>query len=268
MDKLGINLLNHHEHTALIVRRDKIQKISYRDLLKQVLKASLFIESEQIDNKYTIIGIHKEKSLELVTLSLGIIEADYPFSYITNDDIFNNEFYELGIEYFFSSVQINLGTIELRKTLLICGTTLYFYKTKNPKEPKKFNCADNEMNKICYRIATSGTTGKKKHIHVTYNSIYPNIKSLSQIFKLDHRDVILSASPITFDVFIIDLFLALYSGSCLLITDDKHRFDTSLYSKNNCEESVTFLQMTPTIFQQYGLENIQSKILHTESSLK
>jgi acyl-coenzyme A synthetase/AMP-(fatty) acid ligase len=262
MDKLDINLLKHHDNVALIVRKEGEQKVVYRDLLKQVLKTSLFIESESDIPKCSTIGILGDKSYALVALSLGIIETDHSFCYLTKDDLD-----DMNVEYFFSLSSITLSTIELRKTLAICETNIYFYKTKSAKEMKQFNYADNEMNKVCYRITTSGSTGRRKIIHVTFNSIYPNIKGLQEIFKLDHSDVILSASPITFDVFIIDLFLALYSGSSILFLPDNHRFDTSIYFKAS-DKSVTFLQMTPTIFRQYGLDNIKSKILHSESSLK
>ncbi|KAL7043825.1 hypothetical protein ACKWTF_001675 [Chironomus riparius] len=262
MDKLGINLLKHHDNIALIVQKEGKQNIIYRDLLKQVLKTSLFIESESDIPKCSTIGILGDKSYALVALTLGIIETDNTFCYLTKDDLD-----DLSIEYFFSLSPISLSTIELRKTLVLCDLNIYFYKTKSVKEVKQFNYADNEMNKVCYRITTSGTTGRRKIIHVTYNSIYPNIKGLQEIFKLDHSDVVLSASPITFDVFIVDLFLALHSGSSLLILADNHRFDTSIYSKTS-DKSVTFLQMTPTIFRQYGLDNIKNKILHSESSLK
>jgi acyl-coenzyme A synthetase/AMP-(fatty) acid ligase len=262
MDKLGINLLKHHENTALIVRNERREKISYGNLLKQVLKATLFVESENIP-KYSVIGFYGDKSLALVTITLAIIETDYPFCYITKDDLD-----DLNVEYFFSLTKhCHLDTVELQKSLIICDTTIYFYKSKISKEIKQFNHANDDMNKICYRITTSGSTGKRKLIYVTYNSINPNIKSLQNIFKLDHTDVIYSASPITFDVFIIDLFLALHSGASLLFMPDNHRFDTSIYC-NDTNESVTFLQMTPTIFRQYGLDNISNKILHAESSLK
>lgn len=262
MEKLDINLLKHHDNVALIVRKEGEQKILYRDLLKQVLKTSLFIESESDIPKCSTIGIYGDKSYALVALTLGIIETDNSFCYLTKDELD-----DLNIEFFFSLVPISLITIELRKTLVLCDTSIYFYETTSTKEVKQFNYADDNMNKVCYRITTSGSTGRRKIIHVTYNSIHPNIKGLQEIFKLDQSDVVLSASPITFDVFIVDLFLALHSGSSLLILADNHRFDTSIYSKAS-DKSVTFLQMTPTIFRQYGLDNIKSKILHSESSLK
>lgn len=190
---------------------------------------------------------------------MGIIEAGFPFCYI-------DKFEESIIGHFFSLSQVNLSNVEQKGTLKVCDTTIYFYNSKSTREIKEFNYANNEMNKICFRIGTSGTTGKRKVIYVTYNSIHANIKSFSNIFKLDKNDVVLSSSPITFDVFAMDLFFTFASGAALLFIADNQRFDHSVFSKDTF--SVTFLQITPTIFKQYGLENIQKKILHSQSSLK
>ena len=97
MDKLGINLLKHHDNTALIVRKEGEQKVLYRDLLKQVFKISFIIESESDIPKCSIIGICGDKSYALVALTLGIIETDNSFCYLTKDELD-----DLNIEYFFS----------------------------------------------------------------------------------------------------------------------------------------------------------------------
>lgn len=264
MDKLGINLVDHHEHTAVIVKTSRnTEKILYKNLLKHVLKVSLFIEEfEDIPKSFTI-GINADKSFALIALTLGIIESGYSFSYMTKDDLCKSD--DFG--YFFSLSQCHSKDVELQRTLTLFDTTIYFYKSKNSKKTTQFHNANDEMNNVCYRISTSGTTGKKKLIHVTYKSIYSNLKSFSKIFKLSHTDVILSSAPVTFDVFVLDLLFTLHSGAAILFLENSLRFDPSVFARES-DERVTFLQMTPTLFKQYGIENIQRKILHSESCLK
>jgi non-ribosomal peptide synthetase component F len=267
MEKLGINLGNHLENTALIVvdfenSVKSLHKISYNELQEQVLKLSLFIEEEGIPNKSTI-GIYGKKSYGLIALSLAVLEQSCAFSYLAKDDIQNGALDDFDVKHFFSESQlIDNGSIKLTKKLTVCDQVYYFYKTSSTKEPRVYNDAGDERNQICYTITTSGTTGRRKIVRVTYNSIAPNMASLQKVFQLDSSDIILSSAPVTFDVFIMDLFLALYSGAALKIIPNELRFDPAEAT------SVSFIQITPTIFIQYGLENIQKKIMHAHSRLK
>ncbi|KAG5676644.1 hypothetical protein PVAND_006463 [Polypedilum vanderplanki] len=272
MERLGINLVNHLENNALIIwslkNNERIcELIKYKDLLKQVLRLSLFIEGEEISSK-SIIGILSDKSYSSIALSLAIIEQSFAFCYITKENIENSCLDEFDIKYFFSDSQLHSQTnIKLIKKLKVCDENYYFYKTTSIKQFKNFKDAGNKMNQIVYCVATSGTTGKRKIVRVTYNSILPNIESLQNIFKLNSTDVLLSSAPITFDVYLMDLFLALYSGASLKIIPNELRFDPFVFDSNE-SKSVTFIQMTPTIFHQYGNEIIKNKIMHAHSRLK
>lgn len=84
------------------------------------------------------------------------------------------------------------------------------------------------------------------------------------------KDVIYSSAPCTFDVFVLDLFLSLHSGSALMIVDESLRYSDESINFMFATEStgVTFLQITPSLFQQYGLKSIKETILHPDSSLK
>lgn len=267
MEKLGINLLDHIESTALIfVKFENNEKshttISRKDLLKQVLKLTLFIEGEGLPIKSTI-GICSKKSYAQIALSLAIIDQSCAFSYIVKDDILMERLDDFDVKYFFSDSQLaENSSVKLVKKLTVCDEPYYFYKTASTKKGRVYNDAGDEKNQICYSITTSGTTGRRKVVRVTYNSIIPNIESLQKVFQLNSSDIVLSSAPITFDVFIMDLFLSLYSGAALKIIPNELRFDPAEAT------SVSFIQITPTIFTQYGLENIQKKIMHAHSRLK
>jgi acyl-CoA synthetase len=271
MEKLGISLVNHLENSALIIwnKNKTCTTVKYKSLLKDVLKLSLFIEGEGVP-AHSTVGIHGEKSYALITMTLGILEHEScSFCYLKKDDIENSSSLDdFGVKYFFSDTPFSSNTnVELVRKLSICDLNYYFYRTHSTKEQKVFTDAGDEMNKICYTITTSGTTGKRKIVRATYNSIVPNITSLQKIFSLNSTDVILSSAPLTFDVFLVDLFLALHSGAALMIIPNELRFDTFVFDSSD-STGVTFLQITPTIFLQYGNENIRQKIMHAQSRLK
>lgn len=271
MDRVKIDLTKFLDKTALInYNKEKIEYVKYKELLKQILKIGLVLEDENVSRKESVtIGIVCKKSPASIALILAILEADLAFSFISQNDI-PNELDKLGVKYFFSEeILFNAENfVSLRNSIDVFGTKIRLYKTTSTEPIRTFKDGEDPMNRICYTITTSGTTGQRKIVRVTYNCITPNVVCLQQIFRL-HHDVIYSSAPCTFDVFVLDLFLALHSGSALVILGDELRYsEESLKFLFSPEVGVTFLQITPSLFQQYGIVNIQERILHKNSSLK
>ena len=272
MERVKIDLTKFLENTALIsYTKDKIEKVKYKDLLKQVLKIGLVLEDEKVSrNDLLTIGISCKKSFASISLLLAIIEADLAFCFISEHDI-PHELDRLGIKFFFSDEMFFDAEkfLTLRNSFDVFGTKIRLYKATSTAEPiRLYKNLDDPMNRICYSITTSGTTGQRKIVRVTYNCITPNVVCLQQIFRL-HQDVIYSSAPCTFDVFVLDVFLAFHSGSALVIMDDDLRYtEESLDSLFSPAVGVTFLQITPSLFQQFGVRSIREKILHQNSTLK
>lgn len=272
MQRIKVDLTKHLENTALIhYKRDKTSSdIKYKDLLKQVLKVGLIIKSENLSrSESTAIGISCKKSPSAVALLLAILEADFAFCFLTKDDV-PEELEKLGVKLFFSDEVLHQNDfLTLRNSLDVFGRKIHVYKTTCTAEVKLFKDLGDAMNRICYTVTTSGTTGQRKIVRVTFNCITSNVVALQKIFNLE-CDVIYSSAPCTFDVFVLDLFLALHSGSALMILDENLRYsDESLNFMFSLEATgVTFLQITPSLFQHYGIENIQNIIMHPDSKLK
>lgn len=264
MEKLGIKFKNLDATCLINVKGDlSTETMTYKDLLKESMKVTLAIEEFAVPKESTI-SILDRKSFSLMALSLGIMEADFSFCYIKEEDL-RIDLIDYNSRFLFSETPTDL---KLLKKMKICGKEMLFYQLDIVRNLTNFNDTDDPMLNICYAIKTSGTSGTKKTVHVTYSSILPNITSLQRIFQLDHSDVILSMSPISFDPFIADLFLALHSGCALMFIDDSLRFNPIIFSTTFDATGVTYMQMTPTLFQQFGIENIQQRILSANSSLK
>lgn len=273
MERLKIDLTKYLENSAFIHHKTDgvIDDIKYKDLLKQILKVGIVLENEELSRaEFTTFGIFcRKKTPSAIALSLAIIEADFGFCFISKDDV-PSELDKLGIKYFFSDENLEKDDYyKLRNTLDIFGLRFRLYKTMSALDIRIFKDLGDPMNRICYTITTSGTTGQRKVVRVTYNCIAPNVVSLQKIFRL-HKDVIYSSAPLTFDVFVLDLFLALHSGSTLMMIDESLRYseESMNFMFTSKSTGVTFMQITPSLFQQYGAENIQNKILHSNSSLK
>ncbi|KAG8134937.1 hypothetical protein E2320_008002 [Naja naja] len=84
-------------------------------------------------------------------------------------------------------------------------------------EPPKDLLDVREKHSLAYVLHTSGTTGLPKIVKVPHKCIVPNILHLREVFKITPEDVVFMASPLTFDPSVIELFISLASGACLLI---------------------------------------------------
>ncbi|XP_057380679.1 beta-alanine-activating enzyme-like isoform X2 [Daphnia carinata] len=105
---------------------------------------------------------------------------------------------------------------------------------------------------IAYVIHTSGSTGAPKTVRVPHSCILPNILDLRENFNIQQNDVIFMASPFTFDPSIVDLFLALSTGAKLIQVEPSIKAMPLKLAEIIRDEGVTFIQATPSFFQQFG----------------
>lgn len=272
MERLQLDLTKYLDATALIhYKHDKsCDEVKYKDLLKQVLKANLLLESEKLSKTESVaIGILCKKHPSAISLMLAVMEADFAFCFLSRNNI-PQELNKLGIKYFFSDETLPPNDLLILRNSFECfGQQINLYKTSCPDEVRLFKDNCDPMYRICYTVTTSGTTGQRKIVRVTYKCIESNVIALQRIFKLG-KDVIYSSAPCMFDVFVLDVFLALHSGSALMIMDESHRYsEESLdFMFSSKSTGVTFFQVTPSVFQRHGIENITNKIMNPASSLK
>ncbi|XP_037808323.1 beta-alanine-activating enzyme isoform X2 [Lucilia sericata] len=121
--------------------------------------------------------------------------------------------------------------------------------------------------KLCYTIATSGSTGAPKMVHVPFECIEPNITSLSCLLNVQQNDVIFLGSPPSFDPFVVELFLALKTGASVLITSKQIRLQPQQLLKVMFP-GVSIFQTTPSLFRLFGKQSIHDEILVNKSSLR
>lgn len=273
MERLKIDLNSFSEKNALIhyYLRDKAAKIiKYKELLEETNKVGTVIKALVLSkNQSNAIGISCSKNPSAVAIVLGVIQSEFAFCFINKEDI-PERLHKLGIKCFLSDKIVKTDDVlKLQNSFEVFGRKIHVYETSCMKEIREFKDLNDSSNRICYTITTSGTTAHRKIVRVTYNSIASNVFALQNIFQLNN-DVIFSSAPCTFDVFALDLFLALHSGSALMLMEEQMRYTNESLNLMFAisSTSVTFLQITPSLFQQlYGIDHIR-EILHSRSSLR
>lgn len=180
-----------------------------------------------------------------------------------------------GIDYLIVNGYMPVGAVffECLDTFLVYNEEYKLFKlmhtTKDPSIEAKAPLPSN----MCYTITTTGTTGTPKLIHVPYECIAPNIVALSQKLNISMADIIYLGTPCTFDPSIVEFFLALQNGAAVLIShytmrESPRRVLSALFPTNVTTSGITVLQMTPSLFRQFGASAIRERILSRSSTLR
>ncbi|KAH8266592.1 hypothetical protein KR018_002479 [Drosophila ironensis] len=180
-----------------------------------------------------------------------------------------------GVDYLLVSEHLGVGAMffERLDSVLVLNEECKLFRLKHgPNDPPAKAKRPLPAN-MCYSITTTGTTGSPKLIHVPYECIAPNIVSLSQKLNVSMADIIYLGTPCTFDPFVVELFLALQNGSALLLShlsmkESPSRVLDALFPKKLPKPGVSILQMTPSLFRQFGAAAIRERILSSSSSLR
>lgn len=94
-----------------------------------------------------------------------------------------------------------------RKDSRNCGNSI---EEKGHMDVRQEHC-------LAYVLHTSGTTGTPKIVRVPHACILPNVQHFRVLFGVTQEDVLFLASPLTFDPSVVEIFVSLSSGACLLI---------------------------------------------------
>ncbi|KAF3825183.1 hypothetical protein GH733_005817 [Mirounga leonina] len=89
------------------------------------------------------------------------------------------------------------------------------------------------------------------------------------LFEITQEDVLFLASPLTFDPSVVEIFVALSSGACLLIVPTSVKvLPSKLAAVLFSHHRVTILQATPTLLRRFGSQLIKSTVLSASTSLR
>ena len=70
---------------------------------------------------------------------------------------------------------------------------------------------------LAYVIYTSGSTGKPKGVEIEHRSVVNMLASMQRRPGLDANDTMLAMTTLTFDIAVLEIFLPLVCGACVVI---------------------------------------------------
>ncbi|KAH8258995.1 hypothetical protein KR038_001488, partial [Drosophila bunnanda] len=180
-----------------------------------------------------------------------------------------------GVDYLLVSEHLCVGALYFERldSIQVLNEECKLFKLKRTDKSPEVQAKKPLPANMCYTITTTGTTGKPKLIYVPYECIAPNVEALSQKLNVSMADIIYLGTPCTFDPFVVEIFLALQNGAALLIShhsmrDSPSRVLNALFPVNLTKPGISLLQMTSSLFRQFGSTAIRERVLSSTGSLR
>ncbi|MEX0447938.1 amino acid adenylation domain-containing protein, partial [Xenorhabdus sp. SGI246] len=225
------------------------EEITYRQLSHSSNRlAKYLISSDSLTNN-KLIGVCLDKSINLIISIIGIwkaggaylpLDGNYPIDrlrYFINDSSLR----------MILSDNNNINKFDFIKELSVCVDSLEFQSILNSfsEECVDINKDYYPQDELAYVIYTSGSTGNPKGVKCSHKSLMNFILSINSEFNLNNEEVLLSVTPFSFDISILEFFLPLSFGHQLILMP--HEKTSSGYEIKETIEvnNVTIMQATP-----------------------
>jgi amino acid adenylation domain-containing protein len=99
-----------------------------------------------------------------------------------------------------------------------------------------------------YIIYTSGSTGKPKGVQVAHCNVINLVYSMAKEPGISSADKIFSITTISFDAMVMEIFLPLLHGACVVLVDEETRRDGNLLLEKAAKDKITMMWGTSSIW--------------------
>ncbi|MGE5343972.1 MAG: amino acid adenylation domain-containing protein [Candidatus Omnitrophota bacterium] len=178
----------------------------------------------------TVVGIKIRRGIEMIIGIMGILKAGGAYLPIDPD------YPQDRIDYIFNDSRAALVLTQEEIARSFCPA---FFKKR----------AEGGANNLAYVIYTSGSTGRPKGVMIEHMAIHNFIEGM--IHRIDFRPGkrILALTPLSFDIFGLEILLPLCVGLGIVVADEDHQRDIRLLRQLILKSGVDMLQATPTRMQ-------------------
>lgn len=190
------------------------------------------------------VGLMLERSALMVCAMLALMKLEA--AYVPLDPAYPSQ----RLQYIYQQAECKLLISDAVEAAAIVGATRCFSPVALLAEAQGSNLPATTLGSTAtaYLIFTSGSTGQPKGIAVSHSNVVNFLLSMQQQPGMTQHDKLLAVTPISFDISVLELFLPLISGACLVIAGQDQRDGFSLRQRLE-QGDITLMQATPAGWQ-------------------
>ena len=219
--------------------------ISYLELQERINKMANYLKHEGIVSG-KIVTISLERTPELIVCIFAVLQCGA--SYIPVDTSFPEKRIENIINVSCSDFVISYQDKKPKNCNAKVITIENAVKNSTSYPSTKLNLGVNNHSPA-YIIYTSGSTGTPKGVEVTHKNVVNLVYSMGIKPGINHNDRVFAVTTISFDAMVMEIFLPLLHGACIVLVNEETRRDGRLLLQKASNDKITIIWGTPSIWQ-------------------
>ncbi|MBD2040238.1 non-ribosomal peptide synthetase [Microcoleus sp. FACHB-672] len=225
------------------------QQLTYQELNQRANQLAYYLQTLGVKPE-VLVGICVERSLEMLVGLLAILKAGG--AYVPLDPTYPSERLALMLED--AQVPVLLTQKHLRESLpehqaqVVCLDQYELHNFDN-NSLKNLKFPSSNPSNLAYVIYTSGSTGRPKGVQIAHASVINFLRSMQNRLEVTEKEVFLAETSLSFDIAILELFLPLITGACVVLVSREVASNGTELLKILNSSGATFMQATPATWQ-------------------
>ncbi len=217
--------------------------LSYAQLEERATAIAARLQSAGV-KRGDLVGIHLERSTEMVAGLLGILKCGA--AYVPMDPSFPAE--RLGFMVEDAHMPVILSQTSLHGELPSSRASVLL-ADEIQGDSSAFVPVETDAEDLAYVIFTSGSTGRPKGVRIPHRAAVNFLNSMRREPGMNPDDVLLSVTTLSFDISGLEIFLPLTTGAETVIATRDTTIDGNHLAETIERRGITVLQATPATWR-------------------
>lgn len=227
-----------NEDKVSLIVNDKQYTYKQLDDLSNCVANALI--NEGISSKMTV-GVMIDRSIEIVASLLGVLKVGA--AYIPIDPYFPND----RVKYILQDSNCKCLLLS-EKVRGLEGINQILVDFNTLTNTSSVSCEHN-VNDLMYVIYTSGSSGNPKGVMIENDSVINFLYGVQKAIKYNPGQIMLSLTTVSFDIFVLELYLPLINGGKVVLANNMEQRDPKELIKLIKKEQINIIQTTPSRYQ-------------------
>ncbi|MDX1693196.1 MAG: non-ribosomal peptide synthetase [Ketobacteraceae bacterium] len=221
---------------------------TYREINARANRLAHYLIASGV-HKGEFIGVGLERSVDLIVSILAVLKSGG--AYLPLDPTLPPS----RLEYMVKDSSARLVISRSDYASHFCSTnTLIFLDTRaqqianlNYNNPGVYSAKEEDDQRPCYLIYTSGSTGNPKGTINTHQGVVNHFLYMQSRFGFGSDDATFQKTPISFDASLLEVFLPLFSGGRLVVTEPEGHKDARYLCEQIQSQGISFISIIPSV---------------------